>query len=126
MKRIRRAGAAVLVAAAILLSACGGLNPEEIAGRYTLTRVNGVTIPDFVDIGDVALEVLGGWWQINSDFTWSSHFETGTTIADNSGTYRFEDILIIFSDDSPLTTTGSVVENSLTIQDVGIVWFFEK
>ncbi len=44
MKRIRRAGAAVLVAAAILLSACGGLNPEEIAGRYTLTRVNGVTL----------------------------------------------------------------------------------
>jgi len=118
---------AFLASTGLGLSCDESLDPEEIAGRYTLKKVNGIDIPDFVEVSpDYSVEVLGGWWQIDADEKWSSELETADTLATNSGTYEINGLLIIFSDGSGLTTAGSIIENTLTIQDVGVYWYFEK
>lgn len=116
-----------VAAAGLGLSCEESLDPEEIAGRYILKKVNGIDIPDLVEVSpDYQVEVLGGWWQINADETWSSQLETADTLATNTGTYDINGLLITFADGSGLTTAGSIIENTLTIQDVGVYWYFEK
>ncbi len=128
MKTIARVIAVMMLAATGLGLSCDeSLDPDEIAGRYILKKVNGIDIPDFVEVSpDNQVEVLGGWWQINSDETWSSQLETADKLATNTGTYDINGLLITFADGSGFTTAGSVIENTLTIQDVGIYWYFEK
>ena len=117
----------VLAAAGLGLSCEESLNPEEIAGRYILKKVNGIDIPDFVEVSpDYQVEVLGGWWQINADETWSSRLETADTLVTNTGTYDINGLLITFADGTGFTTAGSIIENTLTIQDLGVHWYFEK
>ena len=130
MKKIRSISAAGLLAVSVALSGCGdSLSPEEIVGFYELNEVNGLTVPDWVELGDISVEFRSGWWRINSDGTWASEFETSLnpSITNNTGTWEIDGVLIIFSEeDTNLTTTGAMAQNRLTIRDLGIVYVYLK
>jgi len=106
--------------------ACGGLGPDDIAGRYVLTYAQGSEVPTTVEVGELVFEIISGWWQINSDRTWSSHLETDQAISDDSGTYENDGEIVTFSNNTPFETIGTIDGDRLIIAEGELVLIFVR
>ncbi len=127
MRRILTLGLmAGVLAASGPLTACGGLGPDDIAGRYVLTYAQGMEVPTTVEVGELIFDIIGGWWQLNSDRTWSSHLETDQTISDDSGTYENDGEFVTFSNDTPFETIGTIDGDRLIVVEGELVLIFVR
>jgi len=127
VRRILTVGlVAGVLAASGLFTACEGLGPDDLAGRYVLTYAQGEEVPTTVEVGELIFDLIGGWWQLNSDRTWSSHLETDQDISDDSGTYENDGEIVTFSNDTQFETIGTIDGDRLIVAEGELVLIFVR
>ncbi len=125
----------LMIAFACSMSACKkqqvGSNTDSFTGVYTLTSVNGTPVPSSVSHQGVTLLVRSGTFTINADGTCISKTvfvpPSGSEIArEVSATYTKDGAKLTMKWKGAGTTVGTVEGNTFTMDNEGMVFFYER
>jgi hypothetical protein len=138
--RISIAAAATVLLLAGCSSTSDPFTPEGVAGDYTLTSVNGLSLPAEVSITEegwtFTMTFFEGNLTVNADGTYSLSLTQEypgenapvEEIYTETGTYTLSDpsTITVTSSEDPETFSGTLVGNVLTVNVDGIVFVFTK
>ncbi len=129
---------ALAVAALAPLSSCGesgaGLDePEEfvpanVVGTYQLVSVNGITVPNTIEIDGLVVDIASGGAQLNGDFTCSIWVVlSGGEEESVTCTYTLVDHDITLVNETGHTATGKADGETLSFTDEDdVTWVFRR
>ena len=121
----------LLTLSALVLSACGSAQ-EDIAGEYTLVSIDSNPVPYApTHEGQQGPQVLGGSMVLNADGTFTMTMDYGgaesaTISRDFSGTYEQARGDFVFTWQGAGKTPVMIEDGTLTLDNVGIQFVFEK
>ena len=136
--RVNQTIAAAVLASVVAVGCTDAFTPENVAGTYELTSIDGnaipwtqPTAPDSVTI----VTVESGRLTLSADATWlisltASTFDGDTTVTSTvtgSGTYTLtEPNTIELADEGDVTIEGTLEGRRITLDVFGIALVFEK